>query len=60
MGRQLETIKNTDAEITNYVPEHHSKELTKKLLRHWEKEYKSTEARAKHEFEKKVEWFKEN
>ena len=40
--------------------EHHSKELTQKLLRYWEQEYKSTEARAKDEFEKKVEWFKEN
>ena len=30
--RQLETIKNIDVEITNYVVEHHSKELTEKLL----------------------------
>ena len=58
--RQLETIKNIDTEITNYVAEHHSKELTEKLLKHWEQECKSTEARAKDEFEKKVEWFKEN
>ena len=28
--RQLETIKNIDTEITNYVAEHHSKELTEK------------------------------
>ena len=34
--RQLETIKNIDTEITNYVAEHHSKELTEKLLKHWE------------------------
>ena len=31
-----------------------------KFLKHWEEECKSTEARAKDEFEKKVEWFKEN
>ena len=58
--RQLETIKSIDTEITNYVAEHHSKELTEKLLKHWEQECTSTEARAKDEFEKKVEWFKEN
>ena len=58
--RQLETIKNIDTEITNYVAEHHSKELTEKLLKHWEQECTSTKARAKDEFEKKVEWFKEN
>ena len=58
--RQLETIKSIDTEITNYVAEHHSKELTEKLLKHWEQECKSTEARAKDEFEKKAEWFKEN
>ena len=58
--RQLNTIKNIDTEITNYVAEHHSKELTEKLLKHWEQECTSTEARAKDEFEKKVEWFKEN
>ena len=40
--------------------DHHSKELTQKLLRYWEQECKSTEARAKDEFEKKVQWFKEN
>ena len=39
---------------------HHSKELTGKLLKHSEQERKSTEARAKDEFQKKVEWFKEN
>ena len=39
---------------------HHSKELTEKSLKHWEQEYKSTEARDKDESEKKVEWFKEN
>ena len=33
--------------------------MTGKLLRH-EQECKSTEARAKDEFEKKVKWFKEN
>ena len=49
-----------DTEITNYVAEHHSKELTEKLLKHCEQECKSTEARAKDEFEKKVEWFKKN
>ena len=58
--RQLETIKNIDTEITNYVAEHHSKELTEKLLKHWEQECKWTEANAKNVFEKKVEWFKEN
>ena len=58
--RQLETIKNIDTEITNYVAEHHSKELTEKLLKHWEQKCTSTEARGKDEFEKKVEWFKEN
>ena len=42
------------------MAEHHSKELTEKLLKHWEQECTSTEARAKDEFEKKVEWFKEN
>ena len=39
--------------------EYHSKELTEKLLTHWEEDWKSTEARAKDEFEKKIEWFKE-
>ena len=39
---------------------HHSKELTEKLLKDWEQERKSTEVGAKDEFEKKVEWFKEN
>ena len=39
---------------------HHPKELTEKLLKHWEQECKSTEARAKDKFEKKVEWFKQN
>ena len=52
--RQLETIKNTDTEIINYVAEHHSKELTEKLLKHWEQGCKSTETRTKDEFEKKV------
>ena len=42
------------------MAEHHSKELTEKLLKHWEQECKSTEDSAKDEFEKKVEWFKEN
>ena len=41
-----------------YVAEHHSKELTEKLLKYWEQECKSTETRAKDEFEKKVEWLK--
>ena len=45
---------------TNYLAEHHSKEFTEKLLKHQEQECKSTEARAKDKFEKKVEWFKEN
>ena len=40
--------------------EHHSQELTDKLLRYWEQECKSTEARAKEDFVKKVEWFKEH
>ena len=51
---QLETIKNIDTEITNYVAEHHSKELTEKLLKHWEQGCKSAETRAKDESEKKV------
>ena len=42
------------------MAEHHSKELTEKFLKHWEQECKSTETRVKNEFEKKVEWFKEN
>ena len=54
MTRQLEAIKNIDGGITNYVVEHHSKELTKKLLRYWEEEFKLTEYRAKDEFQKKV------
>ena len=33
---QLETIKSIDTEIMNYVAEHHSKEFTEKLLKHWE------------------------
>ena len=36
--KQLETIKNIDTEITNYVAEHHSKELTENLLKNWEQE----------------------
>ena len=36
--RQLETIKNIDTEITNYVAEHHSEELTENLLKNWEQE----------------------
>ena len=36
------------------MAEHHSKKLTGKLLRHWGQECKSTEARAKDEFEKKL------
>ena len=40
----------------NVIP----KNLQKKLLKHWEQECKSTEARTKDEFAKKVEWFKEN
>ena len=43
--RQLETIKSIDTEITNYVVEHQSKELTEKLLKHWGQECKSKEAR---------------
>ena len=57
-SRQLETIKNTDAEITSYVKEHHSQELMEEVLWQWEKECKLTEVREKDEFEKKVEWFK--
>ena len=34
-SRQLEMIKNTDAEITSYVKEHHSQELMEEVL--WEK-----------------------
>ena len=51
--RQLEIIKNMNAEITNYVAEPHPKELTEKLSRHWE-ECKSTEAR----MSLKVKWLK--
>ena len=40
------------------MAEHHSKELTEKLLKHWEHECRSKEAGAKDEFEKKVEWLK--
>ena len=58
--RQLETVKNIDAEIAHHVAEPHAKELTENLLKHWEQECKSPEARAKDEFEKEVEWFKEN
>ena len=58
--RQLETIKNIDTEIKNYVAEHHSKELTEKLSKHQEQECKSTDTRAKEEFEIKVKWVKEN
>ena len=58
--RQLETIKDINTEVSNHVAEHHSKKLTEKLLKHWEQERNSTEARPKDEFEKKVEWFKEN
>ena len=46
--------------MTNYVTEYHSKKLTEILLRHWEQQCKSTEARAKDESEKNTEWFKEN
>ena len=53
--RQRETVKNIDTEITNYSAEYHSKELTERLLKYCEQECKSTEARAKDEFEKKVE-----
>ena len=53
--RQLEIIKNMNAEITNYVAEPHPKELTEKLSRHWE-ECKSTEAR----MSLKVKWLKKN
>ena len=42
------------------MEEHHSKELREELWRHWQQECKSTEARTKDEYEKKVEWFKEN
>ena len=51
--RQLEIIKNMNAEITNYVAEPHPKELTEKLSRQWE-ECKSTEAR----MSLKVKWLK--
>ena len=42
------------------MAEHYFKELTQKLLKHWEQDCNSTEARAKDECEKKVEWVKEN
>ena len=42
------------------MAERYSKELAQKLLKHWEQDCKSTEARAKDECEKKVEWVKEN
>lgn len=42
------------------MAEPHPKELTEKLSRYWEQECKSTEARAKKEFENKFEWSKEN
>ena len=58
--RQRKTINNIDTEITNHVAAHRSKDLTEKLLKDWEQECKSTEVGAKDEFEKKVEWFKEN
>ena len=53
--RQHETIKNIDTEITNYVAKDHSKDLTEKLLKHWEQGCKLTEVRAKDKFEKEVE-----
>ena len=40
-------MKNIDAEITNYVTKHNSRELTEKSLKDWEQECKSTEVRAK-------------
>ena len=55
--RQLKTIKNIDTERTNYVAEHHSKELTEKLLKHWEQAFKSTETRAKVSLKRKY-WLK--
>ena len=58
--RKLETMKNIYTETTNCVAKHHYKKLTEKLLRHCEQESKSTEARAKDNFEKKLEWFKES
>ena len=53
-------MKNIYTETTNCVAKHHYKKLTGKLLRHCERESKSTEARAKDNFEKKLEWFKES
>ena len=53
-------MKNIYKETTNCVAKHHYKKLTEKLLRHCEQESKSTEARAKDNFEKKLEWFKES
>ena len=53
-------MKNIYTETTNCVAKHHYKKLTEKLLRHCEQERKSTEARAKDNFEKKLEWFKES
>ena len=41
------------------MAEHHSKELTKNLLRLLEQECKLIEARDKGKFDRKVEWFKE-
>ena len=40
--RQHKTIKNITTEITNHAAKHHSKELTEKMLRYWERECKST------------------
>ena len=56
---KLQDIYNRRQLETKYVAEHHSKDLTEQILRHWAQECKSTEARAKNDFEKKVEWFKE-
>ena len=46
-----QTIKNIDLEISNYVTEHHLKELIEKLLRSCEQDCKSTECRSKDESE---------
>ena len=50
--------KNINAEIRIYVVDHNSEILTEKLLRHWERENKSTEFRGKVELQKEVGWFK--
>lgn len=61
--RQHETIKNITTEITNHVAKQHSKELTEKMLRYWERECKSTEKcnanlKRKYNGSKRTRWLK--